>query len=1213
MLNKFLKKYYLLVAALLVTLVFVGYFFSVYSENYQASIDDFQSQFEKSETTLDDALRIRTDEIRRNGIGEQWKKVNTEDPYNLHVYHKDSLVFWNTNQLPIIRFADIHFPSAGLVHLQNGWYYAKIRELEDYLICASILIKQDYSYKNNELVNDYSTNFHLPFSSIISLDQDLGYPIFSSSDMFVFSISPNQYQEATEIESIVLLFLLYGAIILWLLGLSKWSKTLSNKWSWVIPFSVVLLRVLSLKFSFFGFMHGTSAFDPSLYGTNQWLPNFFEYLVNIAVAIYLLHFISKRLVEIKKSTIGKYLSIFIFIVSFGGWFALLFLMKGLIENSSIPLVIDELFELDVYSILALVSLGVLFFAYFKYLQSVVVACKVQLITGAQLAVVSFILSCTFFFYEINYGYQLFLASIFPVIYYELVLYLVYRHKKSNQLTTGIVLLFLFSVVTAASFGEFNERKEKEERELYANQLVTEKNIVTEVEYGNIKDKIADDKYLKRLISYPRATNLSKFQAGMERRFYHGYWERYEIEFHLFNSKQFPLIDRRKEGTEQYDELQEIIIRSGTVSEIDSNVYFINDYTNQFSYVIRQEIIGKNGDIGVLFCTLKSKKIPEEIGFPRLLVSSKANVFESLESYSIAKYHEGKMITKYGSFNYPSSHNVMLPVSFKKKGFFDYMGYNHYALKKSDNDVVILSTRKLQLVDYITSFSYLFTLYGLLLLPLLFRMNSEKGFSKTLSLALKIQAVLISLVFLSLLAFGWGAGVFVSNQYNELTDDVIKEKLNSVETEVKSKLGSYDQLTIYENGNYMQVILQKFAKVFFTDINMYDKEGYLLATSRPKVFNVGLISEQMNPKAYKHLKFLKQSEFVHLENIGELNYSSAYKPFYNNDGNHLGYINLQHFGQQREFENQIQKFLVAIINVFILLLAISIILAIFISNWLTSPLRILQDSFARVKFGKHNEQIHYDKEDEIGSLVKDYNQKLEELEYTAQQLARSEREMAWREMAKQVAHEIKNPLTPMKLSVQQLLRTYNPEDPTSGDKLKKVANSIVEQIDALTKIANEFSTFAKMPNPSEQKLDVIALIKGVKQVFDANGVTKVTFSSNEEQAILMADKDQFVRVFNNLLKNAIQAIPSDRVGHIAVTALVDNGFVTITIKDNGIGIPEEKHGKIFVPYFTTKSTGTGLGLAMVKQIIENHKGLIHFDSQVGIGTTFVIKLPLESKL
>lgn len=1209
MLKKSLKKYYILFTALFCTLLFIAYFFKTYSNNYESSIKEFQHEFSKTETVLDNALRIRTEEIRKEGISGQWEKVNTEDKYNLHVYHKDSLVFWNTNQLPIIRFADIHFPSEGLLHLQNGWYYAKLNTLNDYVICASVLIKQDYSYKNNELVNDFASNFTLPFTSSVSLEQDQGFPIYSNDSKFIFSLSPNSYQEATASESIVMLFLLFTAIVLWLYGLAKLINQFSRKWDWTIPVLLIGLRFLSLKYSFFGFMHGTSAFAPSLYGTNQWLPNFFEYLVNIAVAIFVLHYLSLRLKSISESKFNKYLSLVVFVISFGGWFVILYLTKGLIENSSIPLEIDELFSLDVFSVLALISLGVLFFVYFKFVQAVVEACQTQLITGAQLAVISFIISVSFFFYEINYGYQLFLASIFPVVFYELVLYLVYRHKKSNQLSTGIILLFLFSAVTAANIGTFNERKEKGERELYANQLVTEKNIVTEVEYASIKGDISEDNYLKRLISYPRATSMSKFQAGMERRYYNGFWERYEMDFHLFDNNCLPLIDKRKEGTEQYDELQGVIERSGTISEIDSNVFFIHDYTNQFSYVIRQEIVGKNGERGVLFCTLKSKKIPEEIGFPRLLVSSKANVFESLESYSIAKYHNGVMITKYGGFNYPSSHNVMIPSHLKQKGFFDYMGYNHYALKKSDSDVVVLSTKKLKLVDHITSFSYLFTLYGLLLLPLLFRMNSKKGFSKTLSLALKIQIVLISLVFLSLFAFGWGSGVFVSNQYNELTDEVIKEKLSSVETEVKSKLGSYEQLTISENGNYMQGILQKFAKVFFTDINMYDKEGYLLASSRPKVFNVGLISEQMNPKAFKHLKFLKQSEFVHLENIGELNYSSAYKPFFNGAGDLLGYINLQHFGQQREFENQIQKFLVAIINVFILLLAISIILAIFISNWLTEPLRILQSSFAGVKFGKHNEQILYDKEDEIGALVKDYNQKLEELEFTAQQLARSEREMAWREMAKQVAHEIKNPLTPMKLSVQQLLRTYNPDDPKSGDKLKKVANSIVEQIDALTKIANEFSTFAKMPNPSEERLDIIALINGVKEVFNADGKTTIRFESNKKEAFLLADKDQFVRVFNNLLKNAIQAIPSDREGIILVNAVVNNGFITVSIKDNGIGISEEKHEKIFVPYFTTKSTGTGLGLAMVKQIIENHKGQINFESEEGVGTTFHVKLPI----
>ena len=478
------------------------------------------------------------------------------------------------------------------------------------------------------------------------------------------------------------------------------------------------------------------------------------------------------------------------------------------------------------------------------------------------------------------------------------------------------------------------------------------------------------------------------------------------------------------------------------------------------------------------------------------------------------------------------------------------------------------------------------------------------------LALKIQVVMISLVFLSLLAFGWGSGVFVSNQYNQYTNEVIREKLNSVQTEVKAKLGDFDQLKIDDNGDYMQYILQKFARVFFTDINLYDTDGYLLATSRPKVFNVGLISEQMNSKAFSNLKFGKKSEFVQLEQIGNLSYSSAYQPFYNNSGEQLAYINLQHFGKQSEFENQIEKFLVAIINVFILLLAISIILAIFISNWLTSPLRILQESFANVRFGKVNERIKYSKNDEIGALVADYNRKLEELEFAADQLAQSERESAWREMAKQVAHEIKNPLTPMKLGIQQLLRTLDPNDPNSKAKVEKVANSMIEQIDALTKIANEFSNFAKMPLRSESEINLPELIERVVEVFSSEENVSLKLNIIDKQLIILADKDQLIRVFNNLIKNAIQSIPSERKGLIQINVTRNSDSVEIEIIDNGIGIDKEKRKNIFVPYFTTKSTGTGLGLAMVKQIIENHNGQIGFESKVNVGTTFRINLPLK---
>lgn len=1207
--TRLLKKYYLSILALTSSILFAVLYLQTFSSDYSNDVKKFKKSFVELEAALDNALRYQEEGALRKKLNVQWQKVKKDNAINIHVYRNDSLILWNTNQLPIIRFADIHFPSEGLLHLQNGWYYAKMKEIDDYVVCCSFLIKQDYSYVNKELVNDFSPELRLPFTANISLEQDSGYPVFNSEKEFVFSIHPNEFQASSWTMSIVLMILLLGSIFLWLTWISNITKSIRTRFRWVIPALIVVVRILSLQFSWFGFMYGNIGFDPSLYGTNKWSPNLFEYLLNIALFVYLINHWTSSLKRIKQSSFNRYITGFLFVSSFSLWFLFLYITKGLIEDSSIPLVIDKLFSLDIFSILAIGSLGVFFYAYFHFVRAVVQSCKHQEITGAQLAVISFMTSCSFFFYEINYGYQLLISAIFPLVFYELVLYLVYRREKRNLMGTGIVLLLLFSIVMAQNFSTLNERKEKAERELFANQLTTERSIVTEVEYASIVPKIKDDNFLRKFIDSPRFMSIADFQEGIERRIFNGFWERYELSFNLFNGDHIPMIDRRNENTNLYDDLQRIIDVSGKMSEIDSNIYFINDYTKQYSYIIRQEIYSRDSILGILFCTLKSKKIPEEIGFPRLLISSKANVLESLESYSIGKYHNGRLIAKYGSFKYPSFDNVMIPNGVREKGYFDYREYNHFVIKKSDDNSVVLSVKNYTFLDFITSFSYLFSFFGLLLLPLVFKLNSSKGFSSTLSLALKIQVVFISLVFISLLAFGWGSGVFVSNQYNEFTDDVIREKLNSVETELKSKLNKVNELSIVENGNSMQLLLQNYAKVFFTDINMYDVDGYLLASSRPKVFNVGLLSEQMNPIAFKNVKYFKQSEFIQTEKIGQLNYSSAYQPIYNAKNKLLGYINLQHFGQQREFENQIQKFLVAIINVFILLLAISIILAIFISNWLTAPLRILQTNFANVKFGKHNEQILYEKEDEIGALVKDYNKKLEELEFTAQQLAKSEREMAWREMAKQVAHEIKNPLTPMKLSVQQLLRTYNPEDPKSGDKLQSVANSIIEQIDALTKIANEFSTFAKMPNPNEEKLELLSLIGSVKELFTGTEGAIITIQTSLNELYVSGDKDQFVRVFNNLIKNALQAIPVEKEGNIIISIKKNNGNAIISIEDNGVGIAEDKRSKIFVPYFTTKSTGTGLGLAMVKQIIENHQGTIDFESTEGKGTIFTFQIPI----
>jgi two-component system nitrogen regulation sensor histidine kinase NtrY len=258
-------------------------------------------------------------------------------------------------------------------------------------------------------------------------------------------------------------------------------------------------------------------------------------------------------------------------------------------------------------------------------------------------------------------------------------------------------------------------------------------------------------------------------------------------------------------------------------------------------------------------------------------------------------------------------------------------------------------------------------------------------------------------------------------------------------------------------------------------------------------------------------------------------------------------------------------------------------------------------------GQRNERIIYTNDDEIGALVKEYNRKIDELEIKAQQLAQSERESAWREMAKQVAHEIKNPLTPMKLGLQHFERLYDPEAPMSKEKFQKVTRSLVEQIDGLTRIANEFSNFAKMPQPQRETIDICALLENVVQVFSHDGMRNIRTENTNKEINLSVDKDMMIRVFNNLIKNAFQAIQEIENGEVVVSVSTTKEDVLIEIRDNGKGIAEEQKDKIFVPYFTTKSTGTGLGLAMVKQMVELHQGDVSFVSEEGKGTSFIVRL------
>ena len=383
----------------------------------------------------------------------------------------------------------------------------------------------------------------------------------------------------------------------------------------------------------------------------------------------------------------------------------------------------------------------------------------------------------------------------------------------------------------------------------------------------------------------------------------------------------------------------------------------------------------------------------------------------------------------------------------------------------------------------------------------------------------------------------------------------------------------------------------------------------MASSQPKIYSQGLISKKMNTAAYRAIHLNNSSEYIHQESIGKLEYLSAYKPFLNEKGEFLAFINVQYISRQHDLENQISGFLLAIINIMVFMLAFSTILSITVSNRLIRPLKYIQESLRTVQIGSRLTPIIYDRTDEIGELVKEYNKKVEELQQNAETLAKSERESAWREMAKQVAHEIKNPLTPMKLSIQHLSRSIKLADEDSEIRLQRVTKSLIEQIDALTKIANEFSNFAKMPKAKEIELNLSEVLTNSVAVFAEYDQHDFNLTIEpQSEALIWADKDLLLRVFNNLIKNALQSVPVGSTGKINIQLTEENETYTVSVKDNGVGIKPSEQDKIFVPYFTTKSKGTGLGLAMSKQIIEGMKGKIWFDSELDVGTTFFVTFP-----
>lgn len=1138
------------------------------------------------------------------------------------VYDSGKLVAWSDNNFPAPQTLDSLFLKEKMIFYGNGYYLIETEKAGDVVLINALLVKHKYKYHNESLKPEFSSLLNIPSGIELSLTKGK-YCISDKDNKFLFTLIFQKAPPISGIKAFILLLLLVLSLlfitttlfyIYFLFANIFWSK---HHFLWLFVIDVILVRAVQFYLKLPSALYSTDLFSPFYYASSFLLPSLGDLIINGFLLVQIAYFTFKNTSNLEIHFIKKrYLTSAIWVLVFSIltsalYISIAYLLEKIVRDSNIPFNFDYILNFSLESFYVILAISLFVAAFILFFQTLI-----RLILKETKPIIIFtyyiLTICIIICYHILSGKNDFAELLVVMLLIAIQMFYNFRVPDISihvKLLTGVVII---SGLVTFIITEINLEREHEQRRILANHLSESRDLMLEYNFGSIQNEINKDPGLQKILSMKLQDSLYKslLENYLKNEYFKGFWNKYNLQITLCNSQDNLYISANNYTTACNTYFENQIMQTLEPSPVN-DLYYLKQTGNSIYYLGRIQLMNINTtELISVFVEITSSLNAEGPGYPQLLMDNSIPSYDHISEYSYCYYIDNEIVKRSGKYFYKT--RQIFDTINEDDHFYNENGFEHLQHKVDNRTILLLSRPQLNFIELVSPFAYIvFTISLILVIIFVITGRLRMLALRLRSYAVRLQFFIIAIILISTLIIGVFTLFFITNQNKKSNQNLLNEKMNSVLVELENNLKEKTQITGAEQVE-LNTILLNLANSNFTDVNLFSLDGKLIGTSRQQIFEEKLISTQMDPEVLVQLAKQHKSFYIHYEKIGKDKFLSAYAPVRNIDNKLLGYINLPYFARQEEIRRDVSKLLATFSNLYILMAVLALIVALFLARYVTGPLKLIRTQLGKFSLGQSNAKVKWQGTDEIGGLVAEYNRMIDELAVSAEKLAKSEREHAWRQMARQVAHEIKNPLTPIKLSMQLLLKAWDDKTPDWESRLKRFSETLIMQIDTLSAIATEFSDFAQMPEPVISRFNIIPVLQYAVGLFkDAPNVI-VNMESDSAQYIIKADEKQMLRVFNNLIKNAIQAMPPDREGVIDISVKKnEGGKIKIQFRDNGTGIPAEQQTRIFSPNFTTKSAGMGLGLAMVKNIVEIAGGRIWFDSVQGSGTTFFVLLPIDS--